>query len=333
MSVPLYEQTGLYGLQGASRSQAQAYALPPPGIEPTTSHCIPSQGGNRAASPAERLVDDAEHVDASSRDRQQRSYSQSTCSDIWSDTESSSSSGLGAANVGGESDLDALSDHNNVPLEHPATSGAGCSRGSAWPHPSSGNAGGTGGGTTFNVHAGVTFASYGRGSGGNGGGASPGTLPLGWHDMPAAALSRPRTQGMWLDTNGDYLIGRSETGALWLWDLSKTLGWASGETNGSWTQLMEHLSEPAGGAYAASWGFDEINGGNAYNALSGSSANGEFVFRDAPLLLGGQPCESILPEVQVVSGSHACDFVCLCSTTDAASDSQVDWVSCNRVRV
>ena len=32
-------------------------------------------------------------------------------------------------------------------------------------------------------------------------------------------------QGLFLDTNGDQLVGRAENGFLWLWDLTSTLGW------------------------------------------------------------------------------------------------------------
>jgi hypothetical protein len=34
-------------------------------------------------------------------------------------------------------------------------------------------------------------------------------------------------QGLFLDTDGDRLVGRAENGMLWTWDLTRTLGWQS----------------------------------------------------------------------------------------------------------
>ena len=34
-------------------------------------------------------------------------------------------------------------------------------------------------------------------------------------------------QGLFLDTDGDRLVGRAENGMLWIWDLTRTLGWQS----------------------------------------------------------------------------------------------------------
>ncbi len=49
------------------------------------------------------------------------------------------------------------------------------------------------------------------------------------------------SQGLFLDTNGDQLVGRAENGFLWLWDLTSTLGWErpfrGHPVRGSW---LEH---------------------------------------------------------------------------------------------
>ena len=47
-------------------------------------------------------------------------------------------------------------------------------------------------------------------------------------------------QGLFLDTNGDQLVGRAENGFLWLWDLTSTLGWErpyrGAAVRGSWLE-------------------------------------------------------------------------------------------------
>lgn len=51
-------------------------------------------------------------------------------------------------------------------------------------------------------------------------------------------------QGLFLDTNGDQLIGRAENGFMWLWDMSAALGWYRDSSSaGSW--LRDYTRRPA----------------------------------------------------------------------------------------
>eukprot|EP00884_Botryococcus_braunii_P020162 jgi/Botrbrau1/682/Bobra.160_2s0006.1 len=59
----------------------------------------------------------------------------------------------------------------------------------------------------------------------------PEKYPLGPPDGPSSC------QGLYLDTDGDVLLGRADNGMVWKWDLSRTLGWADGSGNKSWLNL------------------------------------------------------------------------------------------------
>lgn len=67
----------------------------------------------------------------------------------------------------------------------------------------------------------------------------------GWHNPSACPFPMTQKsaehQGLFLAANADCLVGRAENGMMWLWDLSVTLGWASGssaaESVGPWQTL------------------------------------------------------------------------------------------------
>jgi hypothetical protein len=60
----------------------------------------------------------------------------------------------------------------------------------------------------------------------------------GWHPPPAPALAATH-QGLWLEAAEDVLLGRSESGAVWLWDLTTALGWSRGQ--GTWARVAGDL--------------------------------------------------------------------------------------------
>lgn len=136
----------------------------------------------------------------------------------------------------------------------------------------------------------------------------PAQLPLGCHSLGG----RPMSQALWLDATDDLLVGSSDTGAVWLWDLCLTLGWASGSGGGSWTALMEFLSGTGARATAPAG----AGGGGSDAGVRG----GEFEFVDGPQLLGALSCGyPMSPEIHLLSGSSACDMVANCpSPTDGA---------------
>ncbi|GIL72515.1 hypothetical protein Vretifemale_2871 [Volvox reticuliferus] len=60
-----------------------------------------------------------------------------------------------------------------------------------------------------------------------------------WSNRPSAAQNRH--QALWLESDGDVLLGRSDNGTLWSWDLSTTLGWARGpDRSGLWHWIYEN---------------------------------------------------------------------------------------------
>lgn len=59
-------------------------------------------------------------------------------------------------------------------------------------------------------------------------------------------------QGLFLNTDGDRLVGRAENGMLWTWDLTRTLGWQSLSTL-PWQQTSSS-GGGSGGASAAAGG-------------------------------------------------------------------------------
>ncbi|KAK9823580.1 hypothetical protein WJX72_003975 [[Myrmecia] bisecta] len=81
-------------------------------------------------------------------------------------------------------------------------------------------------------------------------------------------------QGLFLDTDGDLLVGRAENGMTWLWDLSTTLGWAQGGgLTGSW--LDRALND-----YIEAW----------------------REYRDWPIPLGACPCDTSIPTTLLRGG-------------------------------
>lgn len=74
-------------------------------------------------------------------------------------------------------------------------------------------------------------------------------------------------QGLFLDTDGDRLVGRAENGMLWTWDLSRTLGWQS--------QATAQRSGSLAGDFHAPWGsICGSGGGGGGGAGSGITSGG-----------------------------------------------------------
>ncbi len=46
-------------------------------------------------------------------------------------------------------------------------------------------------------------------------------------------------QGLWLAASDDVLVGRSDNGCTWVWDLAAVLGWADGRGLGWWEALED----------------------------------------------------------------------------------------------
>ncbi|EFJ44770.1 hypothetical protein VOLCADRAFT_106229 [Volvox carteri f. nagariensis] len=126
----------------------------------------------------------------------------------------------------------------------------------------------------------------------------------GWSNRPAKA--NIRHQALWLESNGDVLVGRSDNGTLWVWDLSTVLGWARGpDRSGLWHWLYEHgplelgddFTAMASPEAAATWQWSGAASGlgrgevtTATTALFGDSAGGGsgIELGTAPFGGGGQ---------------------------------------------
>lgn len=83
-------------------------------------------------------------------------------------------------------------------------------------------------------------------------------------------------QGLFLDTDGDRLVGRAENGMLWTWDLSRTLGWqsqAAAQRSGS---LGSDPSAPWGGGGSCGGGRGGGGGSGVDNGIFGGSGSAGF---------------------------------------------------------
>lgn len=64
----------------------------------------------------------------------------------------------------------------------------------------------------------------------------------------------PHHRSAHLSSSSDWLVGYSDSGKIWMWDLSEKLGWADGSHCGSWLKSCASLQEQCDGS---SWHDDE----------------------------------------------------------------------------
>ncbi|GLI68763.1 hypothetical protein VaNZ11_013254, partial [Volvox africanus] len=158
-----------------------------------------------------------------------------------------------------------------------------------------------------------------------------------WSNRASAAQNRH--QALWLESDGDVLLGRSDNGTLWLWDLSTTLGWAGGpDRSGLWhwiyengpLEMVDEELDGAGSRCADTWprglpsrsqdrevaalnaaALDEAEmalkvsgeaGGSAGRRAAATRAPGE------PICLGSVVCHSGTPVCSLATGASTAFF-------------------------
>ncbi|GAX82157.1 hypothetical protein CEUSTIGMA_g9585.t1 [Chlamydomonas eustigma] len=102
---------------------------------------------------------------------------------------------------------------------------------------------------------------------------------------------------LWLVCNNDILLGRTENGLLWRWDLSRTLGWACPPAGNKSKLQGPYLNPQLGLEHDSLDSYCRKSGSwHMVDALSHTSAWGGLAkYDDWPLPLGCVPCERNLP--------------------------------------